>query len=92
MIYLDNHASTRCDPRVVDAMLPYFAEHFGNPHSGSHSFGRDAASGVEAASHDLAKLLNVPIESIVFTSGATGVITWPSEACVCTHVKNVDTS
>ena len=71
MIYLDNHASTRCDPRVVDAMLPYFAEHFGNPHSGSHAFGRDAASGVEAASHDLAKLLNVPIESIVFTSGAT---------------------
>lgn len=71
MIYLDNHASTRCDPRVVDAMLPYFAEHFGNPHSGSHQFGRDAAGGVDAATHDVAKMLNVPTESIVFTSGAT---------------------
>ena len=71
MIYLDNHASTRCDPRVVEAMLPYFAEHFGNPHSGSHEFGRQAMSGVEAAAHDLGKMLNVPAESIVFTSGAT---------------------
>ncbi|NNE00973.1 MAG: cysteine desulfurase [Pirellulaceae bacterium] len=71
MIYLDNHASTRCDPRAVEVMLPYFSEHFGNPHSGSHEFGRRAAAGVDAALHDIAKVLNVPTESIVFTSGAT---------------------
>ncbi|MGB7347843.1 MAG: cysteine desulfurase family protein [Pirellulaceae bacterium] len=71
MIYLDNHASTPCDPRVIDAMMPWLAEHFGNPHSGSHAFGRSAAEGVDAAAHDLSKMLGVAPESIVFTSGAT---------------------
>ena len=39
MIYLDNHATTRCDPRVVEAMLPWLSEHYGNPHSTSHAMG-----------------------------------------------------
>jgi cysteine desulfurase len=71
MIYLDNHASTPCDPRVIDVMMPWLSEHFGNPHSGSHAFGRNAAEGVDAAAHDLGKMLGVEPESIVFTSGAT---------------------
>ncbi|QDT13040.1 cysteine desulfurase family protein [Planctomycetes bacterium K23_9] len=71
MIYLDNHASTRCDPRVIEAMMPWLSEHYGNPHSGSHAFGRQAAEGVDAAAHDLSKMLGVEPESIVFTSGAT---------------------
>ena len=48
MIYLDNHATTRCDPRVVEAMLPWLAEHFGNPHS-SHDAGKRAASAIHDA-------------------------------------------
>jgi cysteine desulfurase len=43
-IYLDNQATTRLDPRVLDAMLPYFTEHFGNPHSTSHAYGHTAAA------------------------------------------------
>ncbi|MCL4158303.1 UNVERIFIED_CONTAM: hypothetical protein GTU68_063731, partial [Idotea baltica] len=52
-------------------MMPWLSEHYGNPHSGSHAFGRQAAEGVDAAAHDLSKMLGVEPESIVFTSGAT---------------------
>ena len=86
MIYLDNHASTQCDPRVVEAMLPYISQHFGNPHSSAHAFGRQSMEGVEAASHDLGKLLNVPEESIVFTSGATESNNLAIRG-VCTHPR-----
>ena len=48
-IYLDNQSTTSVDPRVLDAMLPYFTEHFGNPHSASHAYGRVAAEAVERA-------------------------------------------
>ena len=70
-IYLDNHATTRCDPRVVDAMLPYFSEVFGNAASTSHRFGWDAKDAVDRSREQIAVLLNADPRSVVFTSGAT---------------------
>jgi cysteine desulfurase len=70
-IYLDYHATTPCDPRVVDAMLPCFREKFGNPSSRSHSFGREAEEMVERARRQVADLLGATPEEIVFTSCAT---------------------
>jgi cysteine desulfurase len=69
-IYLDYHATTPCDPRVVEAMLPYFTEHFANP-SSPHSMGRRAAHVVEIAREQVAQLIGAEPEEIVFTSGAT---------------------
>lgn len=71
MIYLDNQATTRTDPRVVDAMLPFFSERFGNPHSVDHAYGNDAEVAVEAARADVAALIGAETREIVFTSGAT---------------------
>ncbi|MDH5534010.1 MAG: aminotransferase class V-fold PLP-dependent enzyme [Betaproteobacteria bacterium] len=70
-IYLDNAATTPVDPRVVEAMLPYLSEHFGNPASGTHVFGRAARRAVEQARAEVAALLNADPAGIVFTSGAT---------------------
>jgi len=70
-IYLDNQSSTRLDPRVLEAMLPYFTEQFGNPHSTSHAYGRIAAEAIEAARSEVAALINADPREIVFTSGAT---------------------
>ncbi|HET6638386.1 MAG TPA: cysteine desulfurase family protein [Gemmatimonadota bacterium] len=70
-IYLDYHATTPCDPRVVDAMLPCFRERFGNPSSRSHTFGREAEEMVERARGQVADLLGATPEEIVFTSCAT---------------------
>ncbi len=70
-IYLDYHATTPCDPRVVDAMLPCFRERFGNPSSRSHSFGREAEEMVERARGQVADMLGASPEEIVFTSCAT---------------------
>src|SRR5687768_15261750 len=71
-IYLDNNATTPVDPRVVDAMFPYFSHYFGNAASTGHSFGRDARKAVEDARASIARCLNAkePGE-VVFTSGAT---------------------
>lgn len=69
-IYLDNHATTRTDPRVVDAMLPFFSEHFGNANS-VHVFGQRAAEAVDVARNQVAELINAQPREIVFTSGAT---------------------
>src|ERR1700676_1225057 len=70
-IYLDNQSSTPLDPRVLEAMLPYFTEHFGNPHSESHVYGRTAAAAIERARAELARLVDADPREIVFTSGAT---------------------
>jgi cysteine desulfurase len=71
MIYLDSHATTPVDPRVLDAMLPFFREHFGNASSRNHPFGWKAAKAVERAREQVADLIGARFREVVFTSGAT---------------------
>jgi cysteine desulfurase len=70
-VYLDYHATTPCDPRVVAAMLPWFTEKFGNPASVTHAYGREAETAVEKARAQIASLINAEAREIIFTSGAT---------------------
>src|SRR5262245_35602334 len=70
-VYLDNQATTRCDPRVVEAMLPWFTEHYGNPHSVEHVMGTEAEAAVEDARERVAALIGADAKELVFTSGAT---------------------
>ncbi len=71
IIYLDYQATTPTDPRVVDKMIPYFYEKFGNPHSRNHPIGWQAEEAVEAARDSVAKLIGANSKDIIFTSGAT---------------------
>src|SRR6185436_18377293 len=70
-IYLDHHATTPCDPRVVEKMLPFFTEHFGNPASITHQHGRKASMAVEDARIAIARFFGALPPEIYFTAGAT---------------------
>ncbi|PVU94460.1 hypothetical protein BB561_002521 [Smittium simulii] len=70
-IYLDNQATTPMDPRVLDAMLPFYTEEYGNPHSRTHEYGWETDMGVEVAREQVASLIGADPKEIVFTSGAT---------------------
>jgi cysteine desulfurase len=70
-VYLDNQATTRCDPRVLEAMLPWFSEDYGNPHSVEHVMGRKAETAVEEARAQVGRLIGAEGREVIFTSGAT---------------------
>ena len=70
-IYLDYQATTPVDPKILEKMIPYFTENFGNPHSNNHQFGRSANNALENAREDIANLIDAETSEIIFTSGAT---------------------
>src|SRR5688572_20879428 len=70
-IFMDNHSTTPVDPRVVEAMLPYFSEHFGNAASRNHAFGWRAEKAVDLARDQVASIIGASGKEIVWTSGAT---------------------
>ena len=91
---MDYQATTPCDQRVLDSMLPYFNKLYGNPHSRNHQYGWDAQEGVEMARAQVGSAINASAKSIIFTSGATesnniaikGCARFLKEACNKTHL------
>ena len=75
MIYLDSCSTTNVTPEVLDAMLPYFIEHYGNP-SSLYKFGRESKNAIEHAREQIAKAINAEPEQIIFTSGASESNSW----------------
>jgi len=88
-VYLDYHATTPVDPRVLEAMLPYFTERFGNAASRSHRFGWDAAAAVERARAQAAALVGAAASEIVFTSGATESNNLAIKGVVSAHLRGI---
>ena len=84
-IYLDYNATTPCDPRVVEAMLPYFTQHFGNAASRDHGYGWVAREAVESAREQVAQLIHASPNQVVFTSGATESINMAIKGVVEAH-------
>ena len=71
MIFLDNNSTTKLDERVLDKMLPFLRENYGNPHSNFHNFGLISRNAVEESREEISQIFNVNPESVIFTSGAT---------------------
>ncbi|MCY4414483.1 MAG: IscS subfamily cysteine desulfurase [Alphaproteobacteria bacterium] len=69
--YMDHMSTTPCDQRVIDTMMPFLVDHFGNPHSKNHEWGWDASTAVEKARKGIASIINASPKEIIFTSGAT---------------------
>lgn len=86
-VYLDNQATTRTDPRVLEAMMPYFTEIYGNPHSDGHVFGWNAQEAVDRSRVHVAQLVNADPREIIFTSGATESVNIVLRG-LCTQKKN----
>ena len=66
-IYLDYQATTPVDKRILDKMIPYFSENFGNPHSNNHEFGRSVSTAVDEARTNIANLINAETGEVIFT-------------------------